>query len=154
MSAVAISSPIFSGTEFPSLDAKNRVTIPARWRHPEEDQEDEFFLMPDRKNQFLRAMPPMEFRAVAKRVEDDPQFSPEERVSFKRRFFAGSVQVVADKQGRMLIPEDFCKLLDLRGEVAFVGMNDTFEVWNKQRYLSAAPAEAGAFDRVAGLIGL
>src|SRR3954470_595581 len=109
MSASASPAPIFSGRTAHALDSKNRVTIPSRWRQGESD---EFFLMPDRKNQFLRAMPPAQFRAVADRIELNTALTPKDRAVFKRRFYSGAVQVFTDKQGRMLVPEEFCELLD------------------------------------------
>jgi len=151
MSASANPAPIFSGRVAHALDSKNRVTIPSRWRRTEED---EFFLMPDRTNTFLRAMPPAEFRAVADKIEANTTLTPKDRAVFKRRFYSGAVQVFADKQGRMLVPAEFCELLDLRGEIVFVGVHDTFEVWNKQRWENAAATEESTYDRVAELAGL
>ena len=80
--------------------------------------------------------------------------TPKDRAVFKRRFYSGAVQVFADKQGRMLVPSEFCELLDLRGEIVFVGVHDTFEVWNKQRWENAAATEESTYDRVAELAGL
>lgn len=151
MSDAAIASPIFSGTVAYSLDAKNRVSIPSRWRVTDAD---EFFLMPDRTSTFLRAMPPKEFSAVAERIAQNPAVTPKDAAAFKRRFFSSAVQVVADKQGRILVPDHFCKLLDLRGEVVFAGAHDTFEIWNKARWEAGQQSEAPTYDRVAELAGL
>ena len=151
MSASAPPAPIFSGRTAHALDSKNRVSIPSRWRRGEAD---EFFVMLDRTNTFLRAMPPAEFRAVADKIELNTALTPKDRSIFKRRFYSGAVQVFADKQGRMLLPENFCELLDLRGEIVFVGVHDTFEVWNKQRLAEADAKEEGTYDRVAELAGL
>src|SRR3954468_7307861 len=146
MSADLTPQPIFSGRVSHALDSKNRVTIPSRWRRTEAD---EFFLMPDRTNTFLRAMPPAQFRAVADRIANDPAITPSDRAIFNRHFYSNSVQVVADKQGRMLVPEELCELLELKGELIFVGVHDTFEVWNKQRWEASTSTQLPVYSRVA-----
>jgi MraZ protein len=151
MSADLMPPPIFSGRVSHALDSKNRVTIPARWRSADAD---EFFVMPDPTETFLRVMPPAQFRAVAEQVAQDPAITPKDRAIFKRHFYSGSVQVFTDKQGRMLVPEDFCELLQLRGELIFVGVQDTFEVWNKQRWEAANPSQKSIYARVAEIAGL
>src|SRR5437764_9746792 len=114
MSADPTTPPIFSGRVSHALDSKNRVTIPSRWRQSDAD---EFFLMPDPTNTFLRAMPPAQFRAVAERVAHDPAITPKDRTIFNRWFYSSSVQVFTDKQGRMLVPEEMCESLELKGEL-------------------------------------
>lgn len=151
MSADSTTPPIFSGRVSHALDAKNRVTIPARWRRTEAD---EFFVMPDPTGTFLRVMPPAQLRKVAEEVENDPTVTPKERAVFKRQFYSGSVQVFADKQGRMLVPPEFCESLALKGELVFVGVYDQFEVWNKQRWEAADAAEKSIYTQVAEKRGL
>jgi MraZ protein len=151
MSADLTPPPIFSGRVSHALDSKNRVTIPARWRHTDAD---EFFVMPDPTETFLRVMPPTQFRAVADQVANDPAVTPKDRAVFKRLFYSGSVQVFADKQGRMLVPDEFCELLDLKGELMFVGVHDQFEVWNKKRWEDTHGTQKTIYTRVAELAGL
>ena len=60
--------PIFAGEFRHAMDAKNRVTIPSRWRRGEID---EFFAIPNLKGGFLMVMPPAEFTRQAEKVEHD-----------------------------------------------------------------------------------
>lgn len=143
--------PIYSGEFRHALDPKNRVTIPSRWRRSEAD---EFYLMPDRTNRFLRAMPPAEFAAAVDRVTNNPQVSMSDRAVFLRHFYSSSQHMVVDKQGRLLIPEEHRARLDLRGEIVLSGARDTIEIWNAQTWDQAKTAEADTFNRVAELAGL
>ena len=145
------STPIFSGEFCHSLDPKNRVTIPARWRATEAD---EFFLMADRSGQFLKVMPPEHFRAVAEKLKTDPSITPKDRTVFLRLFYSGAQQVVSDKQGRMIVPEELGKAVGLKGEVVLVGALETFELWNPAAWTATKQTEESTFDRVADLIGL
>jgi MraZ protein len=151
MPAETSSAPIFSGEFRHGLDGKNRVTIPSRWRQSEAD---EFFLMPDRTNMFLRAMPPAQFRAVADKVANNPAVTEKDKAIFLRHFYSRSQHAVMDKQGRIVLPEEFCEKLHLRGEIVLVGAHDKFELWNREAWDAVAQMEAGTFDRVAELAGL
>ena len=66
-----------------AMDAKNRVTIPSRWRRGEIE---EFFAIPNLKGGFLMVMPPAEFTRLAEKVEHDQSLKPEERAKFLRQF--------------------------------------------------------------------
>ena len=72
------------------MDAKNRVTIPSRWRRGEID---EFFAIPNPKGGFLMVMPPGEFTRLADKVEHDQSLKPEERTQiYPSIFFPGSTR--------------------------------------------------------------
>src|SRR5207248_1872669 len=93
-------SPIFSGNVRHSLDHKNRITIPARWRKSECD---EFFIIPDKSNEFLVAMPPDEFQTISEKVANHPDVSARDHRVFTRQFFSQAHRVTTDKQGRLLL---------------------------------------------------
>ncbi|RFC45397.1 MAG: MraZ protein [Verrucomicrobia bacterium] len=143
--------PIFSGEFCHSLDPKNRVTIPSRWRASEAD---EFFLMADRSGQFLKVMPPEQFRAVAEKLKADATISAKEKTVFLRLFYSGAQQLVSDKQGRMIVPEELGKSIGLKGEVVLVGALETFELWSPEAWSATKQTEEATFERVADLIGL
>jgi MraZ protein len=144
-------APIFSGEFCHGLDSKNRITIPSRWRTGEAD---EFFLSADASGRFLKVMPTAEFRAVADRVAAVPGLNAQQRQVFLRQFYSRSKQAVADKQGRLVIPVEFCDSLNLRGEIFLVGVHTTFELWNREAWEATKREDATTFDAVANLIGL
>ena len=49
-----------------SIDQKNRITIPSRWRR---DRPEEFILLPEATHQFLLVMLPMEFAKMSSAAE-------------------------------------------------------------------------------------
>src|SRR5712692_9034122 len=51
-----------------SLDEKNRVTIPSRWRR---DQAEEFILLPQANHQFLLVISPEDFARMSSAVESN-----------------------------------------------------------------------------------
>ena len=148
------SSPVptvYAGEFRHAVDAKHRVTIPSRWRG--EDGE-EFFAVPDPAGNFLMILPPAEFDRVKSDVEANASISPADRRKFIRRFYALAQIVAVDKQGRVLLPEDYCRRLGLEGEVVLIGSHSRVEIWNTERWAAATATEDEVFRRVAGEVGL
>jgi MraZ protein len=145
------SAPIFSGEFRHALDSKNRVTVPSRWRSSEAD---EFFLIADRSGSFVRVMPPEQFRAVGEKLAANAAIAPKDRSVFLRHFYSRSQQVVLDKQGRLVVPEEMGRQLRLAGEAVLVGTHETFELWNPVAWAQTQQSETATFERVADLLGL
>ena len=150
MDDVIQNTPVFSGTYRHALDEKHRVTIPSRWRQGEQD---ELYLMPSSDNTYLYAMPPMEFQKVNGKLNNDPRISAADRRQFARYYFSRALHCTIDRQGRLLIVEDFLRLADLSAEVLLVGAFDRYEIWNPARWERALLSEANTFQQVSNLIG-
>ena len=150
MEDVAHNGPVFSGTYRHALDGKHRVTIPSRWR---QGGQDEVYLMPSSDNTYLYALPPQEFQKVNERLSNDPRISAADRRQFARYYFSRALHCTVDRQGRLLIADEFLKLACLAGEILLVGAFDRYEIWNPERWDKAAVAEANTFQQVSNLIG-
>lgn len=143
-------SPIFAGEFRHGIDPKNRITIPSRWRKGDAD---EFYIVPDAKG-FLSVMPPAEFNFVGPRVNETTGLTAQQKRDFLRQFYAKAKHSPADKQGRMLLPEDCCKAVGLQGEVVLVGTHNRFEIWNPERWEAFQAVNAPSYQQVADLVGL
>jgi MraZ protein len=133
------------------IDEKNRITIPARWRR---DSAEEFIILPEANHQFLLVMSPEEFSRMSAAAELDTNVSARDRRVFFRQLHARAQHGAADRQGRLVLPEDLCKRTGLKGEVALVGGRGRFEIWNLQRWKRAHEEETPTYQHVANLIGL
>lgn len=49
--------------------------------------------------------------------------------ALKRRFSADAEWLTLDNNGRMLLPKRYLKMAGIEGEVTFIGMDDTIEIW-------------------------
>jgi len=134
-----------------SIDEKNRITIPARWRR---DDADEFIILPEATHQFLLVMSPEEFSRMSAAAEADPNVSARDRRVFFRQLHARAEHGSIDKQGRLVLPEDLCKKVGLKGEVALVGGRGRFEIWNREKRKKAHEEETPTYQHVANVIGL
>ena len=133
------------------MDNKHRVTIPSRWRRGEQEQ---FYLMPSPDSIFLSALPPAQFQKVNDDLMNNPKISPADRRRFARHYFSQAQHCVIDRQGRLLLPDDFCRIAGLEGELLLVGAFDRFEVWNPSRWNHAQVDEASTFKQIANVLGI
>lgn len=99
-------------------------------------------------------MPPEVIRGVAEKVEQDPRLTPADRRKFIRQFYAQAQHTASDKAGRIVLPEDQCRQLSLRGEVVLVGSHSRFEVWSPDAWARVQAEETPTFRHVLGLMGI
>ena len=143
--------PLYAGQFRHFIDDKNRVTIPARWRRRGTD---EFILLAEATHQSLLVMSPEEFSRMSAAAENAPNVSARDRRVFLRHLHSRAQHGSADRQGRLVLPEELCKKVGLKGEVALVGGRGRFEIWNLQRWKKAHEEETGTYQHVANVIGL
>jgi MraZ protein len=142
-------STLYSGTFERSLDAKNRLTVPSKWLTTSA----EFQCIPNPKNEFLILMPPDEFASIEDRIEATNR-SPMEKRRAIRQFYGLAQAVCADKHGRVLLPDDQCRKVNLSADVVLVGSKRRFEVWNRDRWRRTQSDDFAIYETVAEEIGL
>jgi MraZ protein len=152
MNANSPAEAIYSGTFERSLDSKNRVTIPASWVG---QGVSEFQVVPNHKpdEPFLIVLPPGEFARMEARIEALNQPAALKRKAI-RSFYSAARAVAADKQGRILLPEDYCRQAELQSDVVLLGGKSRFEIWSADRWRSASNEDRPVFQSIAEEIGL
>ncbi len=141
----------FAGEFRHSIDEKNRITIPSPWRKSEGQ---DFIILPEPSNQFLLIMSAEEFARLSAQAESNTTISARDRRMFSRQLHSRADHGASDRQGRLVLPENFCRELGLKGEVALVGGRGRFEIWNLQKWKRAQEEEAPTYQHVANVIGL
>ena len=141
----------FAGEFRHSIDEKHRITIPFRWRR---GQGEEFIILPHPQDQYLLVMSEEEFARMSAQVESNNGLSARDRRVFLRQLHSRAEHGASDKQGRLILPEDVCRQLGLKGEVALVGNRGRFEVWNLEKWKRAHEEETPTYQHVADVIGL
>lgn len=122
---------MFLGQYTYTLDDKGRVTIPSRFR-----EEILGGVVITRGLDHCLAIYPMEvWKEIAEKVNALPLTDPRGR-ALRRLFFADAVDVVPDRQGRILIPDRLREVigLDATGEVIVVGLDRFIELWTPQQW--------------------
>ena len=151
MENLSQSQRFFAGEFRHTLDEKNRITIPSRWRG---DGGEEFIILPEPQHQFLLVMSPEEFSRMSVEAQNNSSLSARDRRIFSRHLHSRAEHGTSDRQGRLVLPEDMCRTLGLKGEVALVGGHGRFEIWNLQKWKRAHEEETATYQHVASVIGL
>ena len=134
-------APAFTGEFRHRIEGKNRITIPAAWRFGEEV---DLFMIRKTTAKCIAVMPRGEVERIKAKADD---MSARERTHFLHVFGRNLRQVTLDKGGRVSIPDDFCRRLEIEGEVMLSGSVETFNIWN------VADFEAAHADEERQLLG-
>src|SRR3984885_1561513 len=127
----------FRGTFDHTLDAKNRLTVPARYRASL--AEGVVIAMPVDLKPCVGIWRPEDYERYTQRaLAELPPLSPE--LSELERFFYGSSQdVELDAAGRIMLPGFLAEHAKLIREVVVVGAGDRLELWDRARWLEHRP---------------
>jgi MraZ protein len=130
-----------------SIDEKNRITVPSRWRRNEAE---EFILLPEANHLFLLVMSPEEFAGMSSAVESNQAVS--RMIDAFSAASAPRAQHGAADGRPSVLPEERRKIG--LNKVALVGCRGRFEIWNLQRWKRAHEEETPTYQHVANVIGL
>jgi MraZ protein len=136
---------MFFGEYEHTVDDKNRLTLPARFR-------DAFaggVVLTRGLDQCLDAYPRADWDALveARLAPLDP-FSKEAR-DLKRFFFSAAADAELDKQGRVLVPPALARHAQLGREVVVAGVHDHLEIWDRAAWNATVTKVEGSADDVA-----
>ena len=126
---------MFRATSFHSIDDKNRLKIPARFRDviraaqtPETDE-----IVLTGLDNGLVAYTPLEWDKIETRILNQAEKS--EGMRLFRTFFVGAAaRCTCDKQDRILIPPMLRDYAGIEKEIVLVGVLDHFEIWSRSIY--------------------
>ena len=153
MLSTSTTDALFSGQSDYTLDDKCRLTVQRDWRLAGVETET-LHLVPDSKGTCLRVMRPDRFVKFGEEARQQPGMDAKTHRVFMRNFFSKSTAVTTDKQGRIMIPKDYCAGLKLKGSVRVLGCCDLFEIWNKELFAAHHAKEAAQYNYYADALGL
>ena len=136
---------MFFGEYEHTLDDKNRLTLPARFR----DALAGGVVLTRGLDECLDvfARPDWDALVEARLAPLDP-FTKEAR-ELKRFFFAAAADVEPDKQGRVLVPPALTKHAGLGREVVVAGVHDHLEIWDRASWAANVTKVEGSAEDVA-----
>jgi MraZ protein len=126
---------MFLGTFLPRLDDKGRLILPARFRDEAvRVDETERLVITKGPERCLAVWPASRFAEVADRVRRAPAVSTPAASKavrdYLRVLYAGACEQSPDKQGRVTLPGHLREYARLVGQVAVVGADTHFELWD------------------------
>ena len=111
-----------------SLDSKNRVVLPAKFRHSLGER---VYLAPQGNS--LAVYSESEYERVANRLLDQVrsgEVDPKTRLGFG----SSTVEVDIDSAGRITIPQRLREFANLTGDVIVAGVLTYIEIWDRDAY--------------------
>jgi MraZ protein len=127
---------MFRGEFQHTLDDKGRVIIPARLR----EGLGENSIVTRGLDRCLFLYPLAEWTRLEQRLKKLP-FTKSDARAFNRMFFSGAAEVEADRQGRILIPQNLRDYAGIEKDVMIIGVSNRVEVWSEpgwKQYTSTA----------------
>ena len=112
-----------------SLDDKNRLTLPARFRASLGDG----VVVTRGMDGCLYAYAADDWQRLAERIRGLDPLSRESRM-MRRHFFAGAVSADLDRQGRMVLPASLLEAAGIEREVTVAGVYDHLEIWDRAKW--------------------
>jgi MraZ protein len=127
-----------------SLDDKNRLTLPAKFR----DAFTDGVVVTRGMDGCLYAYTRVDWDRLAQRIRELDPLSRESRV-MQRHFFAGAAAGELDKQGRMVLPAPLIEGAGLGREVTVAGVYDHLEIWDRAKWREHLQEVEGSAEHVA-----
>jgi len=124
---------MFLGMYTHNLDAKGRLTVPARFRELLEGGA--YITQGFERN--LMVLPPLAFENLSNRVNEMSITDPTAR-QLKRLLFAAADLVDMDRSGRIRIPQFLREVAGLDSETIIVGAGNYFEIWSPAKWQEQA----------------
>ena len=121
----------FLGTHTNRLDAKGRVSIPAPFRaalRTEVGGNASLVLRPSHTHPCIEGWPESVFNALARPLDEIDVFSGMHD-DMSTALYADAYPMEADKEGRIVLPEDLVAHAGLADTVVFMGLGKTFQIW-------------------------
>src|SRR5687768_4394027 len=140
---------MFRGQFSHSVDAKGRVSLPARFRDVlvAEGGDTRFVLTPAVFDPCLHLYPMKAWEEFERKVSELPSLDPN-AVRFRRMYVSAAVECELDGAGRVLVPPHLREKAKLEKDAVWAGMGRILELWSKVAWdaaLTMTTDEAEAF---------
>jgi MraZ protein len=134
----------FLGSFQHQIDEKGRLSLPASFRRGSAEQPLVLVhVFPDA----LTLYPQEAWAEVQVRLRDAMRLQPQSR-AWVLRVTANALEVVPDKQGRILVPQRLQDAVGISGPTLVVGAIDRIELWNPDRFAAATDQAAPDAERL------
>ena len=136
---------MFLGEHEHTLDEKNRLTLPARFR----DSFPDGLVVTRGMDGCLYAYARSDWQSlVDSRLATLDPLSRDDRM-MTRYFFSAAVEAAPDKQGRIMLPAPLVEHAHLGREVVVAGIYDHLEIWDRAAWRAQVKEVEGRADDVA-----
>jgi MraZ protein len=139
----------FRGTFEYTLDAKNRLTVPAKFRAALAER----VVLAKGDGAYLEMWRPEEFEGRTEgALQGFHPLSPD-AIALKRYWFANSADTELDSAGRVMVPGPLLEHANLGKEAVVIGVDDHVEVWNRSSWSDHNAGLAAQVSEITSRLG-
>ena len=125
---------LFLSTYVNRIDKKSRITVPSSFRNVLElNGLNGMVCYPVPNLASIEGCTFNRIKKISDAIDSLGPFSTERNL-FSTSILADSHQVGFDKEGRVIIPSELLQSVGIIDEIAFVGMGETFQMWNPTQF--------------------
>ncbi len=135
---------MFIGEYSHTIDAKGRLSMPARFR----DLLGDVFIVTKGLDQSLFVYPETEWKTLENKLKQLPLTNQNAR-AFVRFIFSGATECELDQQGRIRIPSNLREHAALEKEVIVIGVGTRVEMWSHKVWEQYNSNENLSYDEIA-----
>jgi MraZ protein len=134
---------MFLGRHEHTIDAKSRLTIPAKFRGDLASGT----VVTKGMDRCLFLFPMAEFERLAARIRELP-ITQEQTREFRRQMFADANDDIPDKQGRIIIPLYLREYAGVDNHVVVIGLDTYIEIWPAEAWKNRETPDDQHWDQL------
>lgn len=142
---------MFRGQFTYSIDAKNRISIPAKLRKQMSPEANDSFVMTRGLSSCIDIYPLNEWNLIEERLLKLNQFNPND-ARFIRMFSQYAIEDTMDSQSRIVIPQNLIDYAKIENEVLILGVLKKIEIWNPKIYEDYLSQSPESFEQIAAKV--
>ena len=139
---------MFYGEDLQSIDGKRRLILPAKFREVSKANFIEKFFVTRGLDKCLFMFSEEEWRTQETKFKAI-SFTKQQARTFNRLYFSGASEVIADRQGRILIPQYLKDFAQIKRDVIIVGVSNRIEIWAKDKWNEFYGSSRQSFEEIA-----
>ncbi len=139
---------MFYGEFLHSIDRKGRSILPSKFREVAKSNFIEKFYVTRGLDKCLFMLAEEEWRAQENKFKAI-SFTKAEGRTFNRLYFSGAVEIIPDKQGRILLPAYLKDYAEIRKDVVLVGVSNRVEIWAQDKWKEFFNNSRQSFEQIA-----
>lgn len=139
---------MFYGEFEHTLDRKGRLILPSKFREVSKANYVEKFYITRGLDNCLFMFSEDEWKTQETKFKSLP-FTKRQTRQFNRLYFSGTVELIPDKQGRVLIPKYLKTYAGIKNDVVLVGVSNRIEIWAENKWHEFYRANRDSFEDIA-----
>ena len=139
---------MFYGEYLHSIDRKGRLILPAKFRETAKAHFIEKFFITRGLDNCLFMLAEEEWKTQEGKFKAI-SFTKSESRKFNRLYFSGAVEIIFDKQGRILLPQYLKDFAGIKKDVVIVGVSNRIEIWAKDKWAEFYGNSKQSFEEIA-----